>query len=453
MKKLLALLLALFMPLCALAEPYGLSLSLETDEKLAEQFREALLADPAYAANADALAAALQQLLDGLGLDIICQEDAASLSLRLAGGTLLDMTVHTADDAAWLTTSMLPGYALKEDNAGSAADDQEILRQLQETDWTAVQASMAAAAGKWASVIEHDVSTGVYTGDAFDGGTQCATITLTDMDIAALVSALATEELRTAVTPLLTAAGLDAEDVLAKFDAANDRVADEDKYAYLLRLVGNDDGELVGLSLTIVGETAQVATLSLGLEEQEIRLVIGLGLKEQNYWWELTAKLEPQGDALCLNGTSREWVASKEEGFGYASAANAPVAEYTWQGSVTEADGRYLWEAVIHEGSAQGSGQLCSGSGSLDPASSSLDFTISMGGAENPLLTLNAAFGPTDAIAPLDSTLKVCSITDAADSTLYEKLVTQFSAALMARLLKLLPLDVIMTLNQLPLSE
>lgn len=453
MKKLLALLLALFMPFCALAETYGLSLSLDADERLTEQFKEAFLADPAYAENADALAAALQQLLDGLGLDIVCQEDAVSMSLRLVGGTLLDMTVHTTEDAAWLTTSMLPGYALKEDNAGSAEDDQAILRQLQETDWTAVQASMEAAAGEWASVIEPDVSSGVYTGDAFDGGTKCATIMFTDVDIAALVSALATEELCTAVTPLLTAAGLDAEDVLAKFDAANDRVADEDKYAYLLRLVGNDAGELVGLALTIVGEEAQVATLSLGLGEQEARLVIGLGLKEQNYWWELTVAVEQQGDTCNLSGTSREWVASKEESFGYASAANAPVGEYTWQGSVTEADGRYLCEAAIHEGDAQTSGQLCTGSGVLDPASSSLDFSISLGGAENPLLTLNAAFGPTDAITPLDSTLKVCSMTDAADSTLYEKLLNQFSAALMARLLKLLPLDVIMTLNQLSLPE
>lgn len=450
MKKLLALLLALLLPGCAAAETYALSISVEVDDAIFPWYAKQSLRgySELSAEDLDTLATVAAKVLDGTGLDIAVQADAMSLRMNLAGKELLSVKLHTTDDAVFLTSPMLSGYALKDDQDAPGSATQTFTELFDGEKQLDVCASMQKAFDSWMADITPATSSGVFNGDAYEGGTQCTTWILSDMDVAALTSALATVELRVLLNQLLTSLSLDAEDLFAQFDAANEQVADEDRFLYILRWVTDEAGEFVGASLTVLEEQSQVATVSIGLTQKNIKVVIGLGLKEQNYWWEFTGKKSQLDNITYLSGDSREWIADKAESFSYVSATNAPVANYMLRGTLTKSGSRYLWDGNICVGNEAYFDYVCSSNGTYYPQTGAVECSICLGDAPYEPLRLNIRYGLADTIDMLDSSLEICSISDPADASLYQELMDKFAASVMARMIKLLPMDLIMTLNQ-----
>lgn len=451
MKKLLALLLALLLPVCALAETYECTLAMDADDATFAQFAKAILTKiPGMNADhAERYAKALHTLLQDTKVSVVSQSDAASFSVELAGGSLFDVTVCEDAKATYMTSSLLPGYALVEEHT-PAQKLPSMQTLIDDAVMQNVLASMDAALSAWLSEIEPTMTHGVFHGDAYEGGTQCITWALTDQDIAALVSALATDELCALVTKAFTMMELDAAQLLKEFDELNDRVADEDAYFYILRLVRDDEQQPVGLSLSIMEETAQVATVSFGVTEKTLTLVVGLGMNGQNYWWECTLQGNRRDEMLFLDGVSREWIADKASAFGYVRDTNAPVSVQYWNCSLTQSGQRLLWDASLYQGeTADPARKLGASKGSVNPDGGTFEASFTLNAGTDVPLKIVFSGKPVDAISPLDSALKLCSTTAAADAELYKELNKTLSLELSARMVKLLPLDVIMTLSEL----
>lgn len=451
MKKLLALLLAVLLPVCASAETYGASIHVKTDDTLFPQLVKEGLSSGAVL-NQDELEICVQlihQLLNGLTLNIKTQEEAVSISAALPKGQLLDLNLYKSEDVAYLTSSMLAGYALTiEDTPSSVmAGGEDTLTSI---DWNSVADSLVMRLSDWLGDIEPTSARGSFNGDAFEGGTHCYTVILSDSDIAGLVSLLATEELRAAVQILMQSCGADPDELLAQFDALNARVADEDVHLYFLRVVSDDAGQLVGVSLTVLKDDVQVATVSIGVTDRSVKLIMGLGLNTQNYWWELSAVRTKKDSTTHWHGTSREWVADKMESFAYVSEHNEAVSACSWLCTVTTAGERVLWDGAFFRGESQAADQrVCAFSGNAIPASAEMNCSLEFGTAANSIIALTLHMGQTEAIADMDPTLQSCSLSAEEDAALREKLLELLGAGFTARLVKLLPLDLILKMNQL----
>ncbi len=449
MKRLLALLLALLLPGCAAAQTYGFTVSVDLDETaFAAYAKQAMQLVPQLAEyDADALANAVAKSLNGLSVDASVQEDAAALNIRLAKGNLVELALHTTEDAVYYTSPMLSGYALWAEMEPQTA----IGAEKAKTDLSSVVSSWEEAVERWLSDIEPTTTSGIFDGDAYSGGTRCITYSLTDQDIAALFNGLLTDELAAYIQEQLESMELDITETLDELHALNARVADEDVHLYILRIVSNDAGEFVGASLTVIKENAQVATVSVGMTDQTLRLVIGLGLSEQNYWWELQLKEKQQDSISYFSGTSREWLTNKEASYSYISSTNAPLATYQLRGTLTRAAGRLLWDGGISKGSEAANVPLCAFNGSYVQATGNLDCSVSLG--RDKVLRLTFSAGQMDEIAPMDASLKLCSMTSSDDAPLYEELTKKFAASLMTRMIKLLPMDLIMTINEFKMPK
>lgn len=453
MKKFLALMLAFMLPLCALAETYGVSISVETDEILFQNYlANTLMAVPEVASdpNMSLYVRLIQRILDGFALNIAIQEDAVSMDVQLSGGELLDLTVHSDGEAAIMTSSMLEGYALV-DGLDDEGTEQALAAELEAIDWTSVENALKEAIDKWLSGLEPVITYGSFVGDAYEGGTKCQTWALSDKHISGLVSEIMSGDLRNAVGLMMKASELDVDKTLASFDELNARVASDDVYRYLLRMVTDDEEKLVGISLTILRKDIQVATVSFGVQKKGFKAVLGLGFDDQNYWCELTGNSRSRGNVTFLDGKCMEWVASKDETFAYAKTANSPVSNMAWYCNLTKSGQRYLWDASLYEGDKADYLYYCSSMGTIIPSKGTIDCSFSIGDSPYIPLTLKIKCGPVEAIAVVDENLQYCSTKNPADAEMYQELSERMSALLLARLMKLLPMDLLLQLNNITL--
>ncbi len=449
MKKLLALLLAFLLPCCAFAEPRAVTVRVSTDDAaFAAYAKEILQKLPGITAETrDKYVQVLRTLLKDTRFTAITQADAESVDISIGGKPLLDLVVYSQENASYLTTSMLPGYALVEKNTDPQLSSNGP-SQLNEAALSAIAVSVENAVSAWMNSFEPMVSYGSFQGDAYSGGTKCTTWLLSDQDIAALVSAMATEEVRAAVTQLLRESGADAVRLLQQFDDLNDRVAKADAYMYILRVVHDDEDRFVGLSLTILEGAEQLATVSFGKQQKELRLVIGLGLKTQNYWREYILQGSQENNLQAFKGFTREWVANKAEAFSSVSGTNLPVQTFSWSLNISQADSRYLWDASLYEGITNDADRkLVSCTGSFTPADKALEADFSLIRSSSTPLKMQLAVKPAKEIPPLDSSIVVCSASNPADAERYAELNKQLSYELTRRLVTLLPMDLLLILS------
>ncbi len=436
MKKLLALLLVFLLPLCAMAETYGLSIDVKTEDAFLAFVKDALL-EQADANAAENSAALVQKLVDGLGMDMSFQEAAFSMAIRLAGKPLLDMTGYEFADQMLITTSMLPGYAL------STPVEESDTTEFDQVDWVGIGLNVVSTLDSWTAGLEKAESRGIFVGDAYEGGTKCTTWVLDDQDLSALMNSLLNEDLRAALTFLYTAAELNAADILANFDELNANVASENRYAYMLRVVQDEIDQLVGLSLTVTQDGEQAATASMGFLPGGIKVVVGLGLDQQNYWCDVTTNSVIQDDKLSMSVTTREWSASKEDAFAYVQGVTAPANTCIARLDIASADHGYVWDGAV---TANGD-VLLTANGTCVPEAVSMNGVVCLGAEENALLSISFVFGKAEEIPALDESLTVCSLTDPKDAELSEKLGTQLASALLVRMMKLLPVEQILQMN------
>lgn len=440
MKKLLALLLVLMTPLCTMAEAYRVSFTVDAGEEAFLQAMQAVMpseSSTTEAADIEREAALVQTLLDGLGVDMVVDETAASVSMRLCGKQFFDATSYEIPGKVLLTTSLLPGYAL----ATPAAESDAVL--LAEAEWSKAALSSASGLDAWLAGLNKTESRGVFVGDAYSGGTKCTTWQLSDKDITALLDAVLTEDMRSAMNTIYAAAGLEYLGILDGFDAANAKAAEENRHSYILRTVKDDADQLIGISLTIREGEKQLATTSLGVRKNGCKLVIGLGTNGQNYWFELVSAKTTADDTSTCDVSVREWAASKDEAFAYVQGTAAPANTWTWHNESAAADHKKEWTAQL----AANGRQLLSAACTVDEAGQSAEGHISFGTGHAELARVTFSFEPAEAIPALDEAVVECSTTDPADAALYEKLDAQLTAAVMARLLKILPIDQLMQLE------
>ena len=437
MKKLLAIVLALLMPLCASAEAMGFTVRIDIDgEGFTAAASSAMMEVGAEAAEAEKIADMIRQLVDGAGFEVKVDDNAFYLELQLCGGKLFDMTVYEQDEKRLFTSSMLSGYALEEKVESNAT-------AVQQYNWEAASQSITDALLNWCAGIEKTEAVGFFVGDAFEGGTKCTIWTLDDKMLTQLMDAVLTEEVRAALAVMYEESGRDSEEILAAFDQANKDVAKDNKYSYVLRAVENDE-KLIGLSMTVLQGAEQVATASLGFKVDGVRLVIGLGFEKQNYWVEADASWAVTNNEKSVRVTARECAANKNEAYAYVRGTMTPVNIGEWTYNAVSGDDGYAWDSAL---SANGA-VLLSGKGTAVPDEMKYDGVVSVGAASNKLLDVSYSVHPADPLPELDTALTTCSISDPADAELLEKLSNQLVAAISARMLKLLPMDLILEMSK-----
>lgn len=439
MKRFIALFLALLLPVFALAETFEVTLEVQAKEAVfSSLLKSAAQSGAGYdAAALETYASLLQSLLKDSSITFVSQENASSVSITLNGTSFLDATTYLSGTETMTTSSLIPGYVLVEADADNSVIDAEKEQQIAE--------ELEKAFADWKEDIASETTYGVFTGDAYSGGTQCTTWTLSDGDISALMTALMTPELRAMIEQQL-----EADDALAAFDAANERVAEENKYSYILRCVKNDQEELVGFSVSVFEAEKQLATLSLGRTEQGMRAVLGLGLKEQNYWAECLLTKSQRDQTEFIKGEVREWIADKSESFAYAAQTNAPAVSYLMNCITTTSGQRKLWDGHVYLGSkTDAAKELLAFSGSVNQQNKAIEASFSLMENKQTILNFSMSKKPVASILPPDASLIRCSADDPDQAELYTKVSQEFAFAITMRLMQIIPFDVFLTLDGL----
>lgn len=439
MKRFIALFLALLLPVFALAETFEVTLEVQAKEAVfSSLLKSAAQSGAGYdAAALETYASLLQSLLKDSSITFVSQENASSVSITLNGTSFLDATTYLSGTETMTTSSLIPGYVLVEADADNSVIAAEKEQQIAE--------EFEKAFADWKKDIASETSYGVFAGDAYSGGTQCTTWTLSDGDISALMTALMTPELRAMIEQQL-----EADDALAAFDAANERVAEENKYSYILRCVKNDQEELVGFSVSVFEAEKQLATLSLGRTEQGMRAVLGLGLKEQNYWAECLLTKSQRDQTEFIKGEVREWIADKSESFAYAAQTNAPAVSYLMNCITTTSGQRKLWDGHVYLGSkTDAAKELLAFSGSVNQQNKAVEASFSLMENKQTILNFSMSKKPVASILPPDASLIRCSAEDPDQAELYTKVSQEFAFAITMRLMQIIPFDVFLTLDGL----
>lgn len=439
MKRLLALLAAFVLPVCALAEPYAVSIQVDAAGEAFLQLAESFIQMEDGDTTQDTVLEAelLQKLIHSLRLEIVEDDNSASVDLFHGEQRLIDYVCYANASDILITSTMCPGYTLKaEAMAGGIAADQ--------IDWTGTLMSAFAAAVEWFATIEPVVSHGLFAGDAYDVGTKCTTWKINDADIVDLVNAMLTEDVRTAVKALAESAEYDGEALLAQIAQKGEQVAQENLYSYLLRMVQDEEDRVVGASLSIMKTDKQLATISAGTNAEGVKIVMGLGLPQENYWGELTINCALMNDEFQIAGMAQEWNAPKDEAYSYVSHAKEPVASGNYSFAAKTNEAGYEWQAAI---SSQDQAVFeCSGN--YVSADDSFASVICMGSMDTPVMQVLLSGKPAAEIPAMDPTNTVCTIDQPEDAELYEKLMSRIAASLMARLIKVLPMELVMKMNQ-----
>lgn len=445
MKKLLALLLAaLLLPSAALAQTQCAELIVTVNEENCAEIIQAL--NVFEGDNAAQLSRSMAKLMNGFGLRLYAQEDAAKLELLMSSTVLMDMTAMTTEDALVITSGLMEGYGLSIPLNLLNAESDAAAKLLEQTDWLQLLGGVAAAGAASLAGVEMTTARGSFSGDAYTGGVYCTTIMLDDSDVAALLSALMTDELRALLTELLAYADGDPA-LLGELDALHAKAAEKNAHRYIIRIVEDGAGEFVGLSAVIMQGEKQLATLSLGVPDDEtLHIVLGLGMSEENYWYSHVIT----GTLSSLKGECIEFMGAKDEDFAFALAvADAYLARRTWSMDVAADDHKALWTVAMdmsageaeQTASLRGAGLVNTGTGTMK---GSLNYLI--GGAEYMTLTLNVA-----ECEPLDtdvSDLTLCDLSSESEEqqALLNEIAEVMGVNLSMKLLQVIPMDLLMNL-------
>ena len=442
MKKLVALLLALFLPVCALADTFEVTMEVQTAQALFSALvnKSVQKHTGLEGVSSESVAKLLQALLGNTKITAVTQENASAVSITLNGNSFLDATTYLSGGESLMTSSLIPGYVLVEDVLSASAAEAENEKKIAED----VQNAFVA----WKETLPVETVHGVFSGDAYTGGTVCTTWTITDSDIAALMTAIMTPEMREMIEQHVEAAGEDG--ILSAFDAANARVTEENKYTYTIRCVADDEDRLVGFSATVFDEEAQVATFSLGVNDQNVRVVIGLGLKQENYWAECVLTESQRDQTTFIKGEMREWTADKSESFAYVTEANAPAMSHLLNCIMTKSGQRELWDGHVYLGTKAIAGkEVLSFSGSMNKANQSFEAKCSLVENQQSMMTFSLSKKPAAEIIPPDASLVRCAESDPDQRDLYEKVNQEFVFAITMRLMQIIPFDLLLKMDGL----
>ena len=431
MKRIAALLMTLLFALTcsASADSYRISFAASVLDQSAVQQQADAIAAAFPEANQPSLSGLLVRLAQNTSVTMLVQEDAAAFDMVLAGVSVLDYAVHVNDAATVLTSSLLPGYALS--IAHTSAEEQAAVQDLQP-----VVNSLESALTAWLATLPVVRTEGVFSGDAYQNGAYCTTCTLRESDIAALFSAMMTEEVLQWLQPIVAAADINTDEFFAMLRAENAAHASDSPYTYVFRLVDDANGRLIGASLTILNGNVQLATTSLGLGQNTLDLVIGLGFAQENYWFDLHVDVMELAALRCDTVRLREFRAPKDETYAYAAAEHAPETWHTWTFSVYEASGKQQLDVLLVDELSDERLQL-HGSYIDEPLAVKLE-TVGL-----PVNLQYSIEHTDDIVAELPDDLTVLTPDDM-ESEQFIQAMDDLTKRFAAKMMKLIPIDLLM---------
>lgn len=448
MKRILALLLVLFLlPVGALAEAFRLEVTISVDaENAAKIFKAAGLFTGA--SSEDELCRTLADFINGAALYITTQDDATRVEIAFDETSLLDLNLITSGGQQLLTSSLMEGTALNLQLDQLDIENDPFTRLLMDTDWFALLGGMAEAASRSLEGVEGATVRGSFTGDAYSGGVYCTTYIFEDKDVASLIGALMTEDFRNLLISACSYWDVDGAAILADADELNAKVAVENKHRYIVRLVSDAQMNPVGLSAVVLTGDDQLGTLSLGFESGIVRLVVGFGIENANYWHvqEIHYGLQPAedgADSFIVSGRITEFTAPKEEDFSFAAATLSDLRMNTdWEVSLFSQGENLTWQYSVTSRMGRTAPLMkTAGQGLYLPGTRLVNnVTYSMDDVE--YMTEKLIWAPCDPIDTATDGLKVISMTD--DEAALEELGMTIGFGLVERLMKVLPMKLLM---------
>ena len=336
----LTLLLLLSAGLSARADEaaYHFALSFSLDEEEAAE-----LTSKAGFEDSRMLARGFAELFSNLKLEFSTRSDgtaaAAQTRIDLKTRTLLSYAMQRTGEDSFVQSSLFPGCRLMM----PVPEPEEV--SLPQTDLAEEYAHAAEKARSemkplldfWAGTLDTTEEQGIFTGDAYAGGTLRRTWQFDDRDFAALVDALLDAEtdplgdLIAVLETVLNALEADSGERTDLREAVRHTVREyawtnENSYRWseVCRTAPDGAEQPVGASGTIYRGTEPIATLSVGRDGPSARFVLGFGQKDANWYIGLTADVGGDEQGGELNGLSLD-IVRDEAGIGYALSAREPA--------------------------------------------------------------------------------------------------------------------------------
>ena len=302
MKKLLAFLLALMLPLSALADGLSANLygtlwadgiiGLLDSQSAGERYPliEEWLHVMAEFVNAFSLASAADE-----------QSGYGYMTLRYGEESLYSFDVTATEQGTVMRHSMLPDMPLLLSPENLYANPAALLPgSLKSAPWDGVYATFRACLNRWAQAMETTETKGHFAGDAYAGGVYRTTLRFDERDLALLLSMLLDadwpEDFASLFLGPIRQAGGDPEDIAAYLREEIRLKALDNRYRYVLHLVRDGQEEPLGLSMIVYLQDQQVASLSASAPDDQggITLVLGWGVRGENVY--LLAQTSPSDE-------------------------------------------------------------------------------------------------------------------------------------------------------------
>lgn len=365
MKKLLACLLALMLPCCALADTFAMTVTSQVSQDgLAELCRlDAAAQGLDRSRLSEKSVAALATLLSGFSA-VIQADDTGALdaSLSYEGQQIFSLQSAAIGDTDVVVTSLCPGLMLTSpvDTALNEAWEQAGAA-LEDMNWLDLFETLDECLSGWEQTLDITTEYGYFAGDTYALEGECITMRFDERDISVLLEALSHADWPDGISELTRAVSLSIwGDETSLRDAVLERVhitAFQNQYSYVMRLVDSDRfADPIGFSLLTYEGGQLVSTLSMGVWNGRIDTVLGYGLRGENVYLSSTLALDvPDGEPFF---SAQLWSDPDQEGYYAVSSdprqANLQMtaeARYTAtaaSGSVTfKCWGPALWDAVI----------------------------------------------------------------------------------------------------------
>ena len=447
MRRMLALLLAvLFLPAAALAEAFCLDVTVDMEpDAAAEAIRQTGIF--AGAENEAELAAAFVDFMDGFHIRLTTQEDAVYLDMLFDDAPLLDLSLLMTGEEYVLTSDLLDGAGFS--IPAATQESVRLQRLLENTDWAGLATGMLTAAFEAFSGAQIVQTRGCFAGDAYTGGVYCDTVYLDDQLIAKALDAMMTRQAGNVVTYLGVCLGMDGDALLEQLSALHAKAAEENAHRYILRIVRDANHVLIGLSLTVMKEESQLATLSVGISENGLRIVAGLPMDAVNYWHvhDIAWAEETGADGVTkysLSGTIKEFTAEKNLDFSMASAYITET-RFTaqWTADIGMQSGGLSWKTAVS--TRVGDTLIIDKTENQGLYIPGMRFANTTTYTRNGKLwmTENALLAPCSPMAVDADSLTLYSLA-AADQTQINELSWTMGAELAMRLLQILPMELLL---------
>lgn len=350
--------------------------------------------------------------------------------------------------------TLLPGHVLV-----ASIPEVELASMLslqtmfEKTDWESVLAVLRGCVDTWCAATPCRVENGLFMGDLFDCGVRREIYLADDRDLVLLADMLL-DALETQNLPLMDLGRvyLNGQNPLSLARASLHRVANENRYAYQLCRIYDDQGEEICVALTVLEQGEQVSTVSIAPVDQGIRMLWGFGMQGENRYIELNCTHSIEGQTESLNTHIKVYLDADRAGY---RAAAQDWAEFQGKGTIVVirgSDGSAKWDTTWSAGSMERAyvehRVNTTGSWKADTQELSVDVMLHDDAGSQPDLTVSLRGGRVEGTALDFSELKEIDMlsgdTDAEAEM--QQLIEDSANALGLKLFKLIPAPLMMLL-------